>query len=383
MACHVIRRPGAHGTTAVLAGVLAALAACSTDGTPRRVQFVDLGFFPFESPSSEAAFSVPHRPELPGVALRLTAVSPSGATLCFQVAEVSAASGEVLSTTSASDGLHCLACAHRVFFGAGSGLFIFPNNGADVVLGEALRVRVAASDCETLTRPPGSPVESGAGIRVEAMDLPEPGPSSRGRLHLRLWIDPGNPSAEGDPLRHPMIQAATERIEALFKPAQLALEVSTAVADSRAPDPLALWWGRPDTWAPLTRPDSEGLTFALAGCLKVRAPWESVASEPYGFVPRIPADLGDPILLKGRGCAPNAPAIDWPPELLGKVMAHELGHALGLYHSVEASGQVDHLDDTGADNLMNFDPLTAGAEGLSPRQVRVLRFHPAIQWDAP
>jgi hypothetical protein len=67
------------------------------------------------------------------------------------------------------------------------------------------------------------------------------------------------------------------------------------------------------------------------------------------------------------------------PEPLGAVIAHELGHFLGLYHVLEADGTEDQLVDTDphAPNLMQRMP-SADATSLSPEQVRVMRRHLAL-----
>lgn len=105
-----------------------------------------------------------------------------------------------------------------------------------------------------------------------------------------------------------------------------------------------------------------------------------------------------PFGMHGTGASGLAIATDpWAddPELLGRTLAHELGHALGLFHTVERNGQVfDPLPDTpacersrdrdangldandcegaGADNLM-FPTANATASQLTPDQAAVLR----------
>ena len=67
------------------------------------------------------------------------------------------------------------------------------------------------------------------------------------------------------------------------------------------------------------------------------------------------------------------------PDLLGVAMAHELGHFLGLFHTVEASSTaqtpvLDALPDTPAQpgaNIMDFAPQP-GVTALTPQQARVI-----------
>jgi hypothetical protein len=60
---------------------------------------------------------------------------------------------------------------------------------------------------------------------------------------------------------------------------------------------------------------------------------------------------------------------------MGKVMAHEIGHFMGLYHSVESDGTEDNLDDTDENNLMYFQTLSSTAVSLSASQIERMQAH--------
>ena len=66
------------------------------------------------------------------------------------------------------------------------------------------------------------------------------------------------------------------------------------------------------------------------------------------------------------------------------ILAHELGHYLGLYHPVEPSGATDHLADTAETMEEAIDYLmTSGSDAtqpgaLTPLQIKVLRQHPLV-----
>jgi hypothetical protein len=96
---------------------------------------------------------------------------------------------------------------------------------------------------------------------------------------------------------------------------------------------------------------------------------------------------GDPL---GRGHDRAGVAVAWgisadQPALLGRVIAHELAHYLGLFHSTEAPGEdgaalADTIPDTAAPepgNLMHWT-VSATTTRLSPQQGRVLRGSAAL-----
>ena len=124
----------------------------------------------------------------------------------------------------------------------------------------------------------------------------------------------------------------------------------------------------------------------LAGCLRLSDPVLKKTSEPEGFVPRIPDGLAAPgrahgVFIRGRACREGSASITWPTGYLARLIAHELGHYLGLYHSVEEDGTADLLADTDAGNLMSFRPSTTGSPSFSASQFRIMRRHPAVRWE--
>lgn len=121
-------------------------------------------------------------------------------------------------------------------------------------------------------------------------------------------------------------------------------------------------------------------------------------SEPEAQAGGIPGPLG----MHGTGGSGIVVAADMMSDSvqLGRTLAHELGHYLGLFHTSEQNGCVnDVLEDTpacvpdddvdgdgldandcadkGADNLMFFSKTTGTA--LTPQQIEVLRSAPILQ----
>jgi len=109
-----------------------------------------------------------------------------------------------------------------------------------------------------------------------------------------------------------------------------------------------------------------------------------VAAGLAGLSGGIPALLQPPHPRSGVAIATDGFAAN--PSLLGRVAAHEVGHALGLFHTAEhpdlyGEDVADILDDTGtgaaaAGNLMYYR-LTDDTS-LTPQQRTVLQAHPLV-----
>ena len=373
---------GRYRRAAVL--TLIVLAACGGGAPPEqgapvetpRPAWIELGGVPLDSNGKTPELRVPW--PVDGQGLLLDVSSPNG--LCFALDELSDDTGHRF-IGPAESGAYCMACEQRVSVAAGAGLFVLPSGGAAFSPIGALRFRLGLRDCTTLTQSPLVPGGQTLSVRARGT-LRAP---LRGTVALRLVVTPA--SAFHSAASDTALQAVLDALNAELAPAQLSARLAQltrlpagapsdagfSVADTSALQRLL------QTASP--SPAGNTIPVVLAGCLRLAEPVLGRTTEPQGYTPRVPGGAGpaDGVFIQGSLCGTPGPVrVEWSASALARVLAHELGHYLGLYHTVEADGSSDALADTDATNLMFYRPGQSGATGLSALQGAVMRAHPAV-----
>ncbi len=313
----------------------------------------------------------------PVFALRTRAV----AGLCFQLEDVRADGVEwVPPATSADYGDYCTRCEQRVAVGSGYGLFVLPSAAAQPAYVQALQLRIALRDCQTLS-PLSSKSAKPSSLMVESTTYEAPAPGTSLVLPITLALATQEAFTGGA-----LLDETFAKMRALWRAAGIELTMREPVFLPRPDAPVVYSATDRGALSALAHAAKQaaGATpwFVLTPCL-VRQDARGI-SQPLAYTAHLPGGLAldddepDGTFVAAERCGgltPSARYLD--SETLATVMAHELGHYLGLFHVQEADGREDSLADTypGRPNLMQAMPSPSDT-ALSDSQIAIARRHP-------
>lgn len=305
----------------------------------------------------------------------------------------------------------CLTCPNRIAASAATGSALFPNASAVALLPGNWNVGACAFQYKksgSLFAP--SPLPAGA-FELSAFVKSAPGGKvpAQGRLALRLFLSGAGGVTAAQAATHPRIQGMVAEAGKVLAKAGISLEI-VAVADLPSghqtvvlPDDVTVSaQGDLD----LLIAEAAGMPSPVAGVLDVFLVGHLLGggAEQKGMVAGLSGGIPGPVFFHGvplAGVTVALEAVGDDTALSGHVLAHEVGHFLGLWHVTESEGAVhDPLDDTpdcpkladadfsgtlstqecagqGGDNVMFW---LAGSKTpvFSPQQGEVLRRSPLV-----
>jgi hypothetical protein len=197
--------------------------------------------------------------------------------------------------------------------------------------------------------------------------------ATKGTLDLHLHFAGGNGLSANTAKTDPDFQAIVARVKRLYAAAGIKIQVA-----DYSDVPASFAKVNLDNVGPLMKLGSHDTGVDVVFVSSIYLP-----SDLAGYTGGLP---GPALTPDTRGSSVIVNARDYNQraarDLVANTVAHEIGHYLGLFHSVEANGDGDDMSDTPAgndiDNLMHWEARGSGA--ISQQQKWVLLRSPAIKW---
>jgi hypothetical protein len=279
--------------------------------------------------------------------------------------------------------------------GPGAGVFVLSSAALPLAGPGTLSLRIRLRDCvlgidASRARFP----DMATRVRVDVFSEPEPGADMLARLGVRLLIaeDSGWGSTTQDPALAQLWATAVERFAVIGVALELEAEASLpAIGELRYENDMFELRALHEQALACLRGSSSDERFVpvvLLPCLRFEDPIAMTIANQLGQTSRIPGAFDDEtspslVLLAAGACndaEPPAPSLS--AEHHGLILAHELGHYLGLHHVDAPIGE--HLAGDANEQLMrttigqSADPSTAW---FSPAQADVMRRHVDIVFE--
>ncbi len=360
-------------STSSLALMLAACGTAPVDPLGGGGRAITAEPVPFDADGLTPPLSVP---AFDGESVTLWARSEPGT--CFALASLEDAAGR--AWVSARDaGPYCKRCDLRTSVAVDEALFVLPA-GDDFAPAGGLTARFGRMRCDTLT-----PLREASQAGIELSFAPRATIPARGSVRLRFLVSEHSMLFQHADVQRELIDHLNDELAAA------GLEASLA-ASSPLPDVPAESVFSTTDFTALTAlleqappPHDQTVDVVFAGCLRYDDPFFGPPTSVDGYTPRVVGGGGpaSAVFMPGLRCdAPSDQPASWRLDVYAHLLAHELGHFLGLYHSVERDGTTDQLSDTSEANIMYYDPNLASASGFSASQAHLMRSHPFVR-EAP
>ncbi len=313
-----------------------------------------------------------------------------GSRPCHRVLEARWSSGSMLMP---ADGQGLQPEHQRFVPGPGGGVFVMSTNEAPLSQADTLELHLGLYDCgleipASRARFPGMPHR----IRIETASEAEShsnAPTATVAVRLARAEDSGWGSMDQDPMLAQAWAVAVERFADIGIELSLEAETTVPMTDivEYEADMVAFGSLQQQVHERLQHDQSDArfVPVALVRCLDYTNPTGTGRSRPLGQATRVPGSIAErttPSLVvvasgdcdRGSDAQPSQAA-----ERYGVVLAHEIGHYLGLFHSDTELGR--HLPTTMEQALMDsaiatrIDPDQAWFSGA---QAAVMRRHPDV-----
>lgn len=348
--------------------------------------------------TDEIAVSIPASVRF--IALRVHAAPlPHAGSVCFQLDKVQDETGRVWVENSRRTrdwGPACRHCSQRVSSGRGYGFFVFPNDGRPLVQPKTLRLRVVLRDCKSgmaadnVTNP-----DLPQSVRLQLATGPAVAADARGVLQMRVAVTPGSGFSADSLASDPRWQHALTFLRSRLHPGGVDLQIGKVsalpqlIGGTNADSPLRID-GLDEAMDPIFAAALERLAdgdqtrrflpLILTRCV-ARQTDTSALIAMAGLAPRVPggaplAGVAGGVFLTGGACAEgaNSPTDD----ALAYVLAHEIGHYLGLHHSDGVYSS--HRQGGSPADLMATTPgpQAPADAAFTAAQLAVVRRHPDV-----